>query len=188
MTGEVIGSPEYLAPGAGAGPRARARVGPVVAGRAAVRGGRGQLPVPPQDTPLSTLRAVVDEELPPPRRAGPLAPVIEGLLRKDPAERLTADRAEQDLRLIAAGGTPSGRGRPFRTDGARTAPSPCRRRPRPAANRSGHASTGRDARPARSTTPPATSSTAAAGAATEAGGPARSSSRACSRWRWRSRG
>ncbi len=59
-----------------------------------------------QDTPLSTLRAIVDEELPPPRRAGALTPVIEGLLRKDPAERLPAGRAEQELRLVGAGGAP----------------------------------------------------------------------------------
>ncbi len=85
MTGEVVGSPEFLAPERALG-RTPVRVGPVVAGRAAVRGGRGPLPFR-QDTPLSTLRAIVDEELPPPRRAGPLAPVIEGLLRKDPAER-----------------------------------------------------------------------------------------------------
>src|SRR5690606_5025530 len=59
-----------------------------------------------QDTPLSTLRAIVDEELPPPRRAGPLGPVVEGLLRKDPAERLPAGRAEEDLRAVAAGRPP----------------------------------------------------------------------------------
>lgn len=58
------------------------------------------------DTPLSTLRAIVDEELPPPYRAGPLAPVIEGLLRKDPEQRLPPERAEQDLRAVAAGGSP----------------------------------------------------------------------------------
>ncbi|MGK5633011.1 hypothetical protein ACSNOD_31840, partial [Streptomyces sp. URMC 123] len=59
-----------------------------------------------QHTPLSTLRAIVDAELPPPRRAGPLAPALEGLLRKDPALRMGADEAERLLRIVAAGGTP----------------------------------------------------------------------------------
>ncbi|MER5304557.1 serine/threonine-protein kinase [Streptomyces lasiicapitis] len=104
MTGEVVGSPEFLAPERALG----RRPGPEsdlwslgVLLYAAVEG------VSPfrLDTPLSTLRAVVDEELPPPHRAGPLAPVIAGLLRKDPAERSLAADAERDLRLVAEGRT-----------------------------------------------------------------------------------
>ncbi|MBB0246391.1 protein kinase, partial [Streptomyces alkaliphilus] len=105
MTGELVGSPEYLPPeralGRTPGPESDLwSLGVLL--HACVEG------VSPfrRGTPLATLRAIVDEEPPPTPRGGPLVPVIEGLLRKDPAERMTADGAERLLRGIAAGDTP----------------------------------------------------------------------------------
>src|SRR5690349_23109137 len=55
---------------------------------------------------LSTMQAVVEEEADPLQHAGPLAPVIGALLRKDPATRPDAATAEQMLAEAAEGRRP----------------------------------------------------------------------------------
>ncbi|MFE9256902.1 protein kinase [Streptomyces sp. NPDC006879] len=103
MTGEVVGSPEFLAPelalGRDPGPESDLwSLGVLL--YAAVEGSSPFR----RDTLLSTLRAVVDQELPEPRRAGSLSPVLEGLLRKEPSQRMAAEETERLLRVVAAGG------------------------------------------------------------------------------------
>ncbi|MBT2406545.1 MULTISPECIES: serine/threonine-protein kinase [unclassified Streptomyces] len=53
----------------------------------------------------STLAAIVTEPLPEARRAGPLAPVLQALMAKEPANRPAAGQAREMLEQVAAGGT-----------------------------------------------------------------------------------
>ncbi|MFJ5998220.1 protein kinase [Streptomyces sp. NPDC092370] len=106
-TGEVVGSVDYLAPervrGHDPGPSSDlwalgATLYTAVEGRSPFR----------RTTPLTTMQAVVEEEAAELRHAGPLAPVITALLRKDPGTRPGAAEAEQMLAEAAEGRRPSG--------------------------------------------------------------------------------
>ncbi|GAA3410776.1 serine/threonine-protein kinase [Streptosporangium vulgare] len=68
---------------------------------------------PPHDRggALPTMHAILNDEPEPPAHAGPLTPVLEGLLRKDPALRMPYKEAERLLRRVAEGE----RDRPART-------------------------------------------------------------------------
>src|SRR5204862_6863552 len=56
-----------------------------------------------RETPLATLTAIVSDPPRPCRNAGALAPVLDGLLAKDPQQRLSPDAARDMLAAITHG-------------------------------------------------------------------------------------
>ncbi|MEU1308194.1 serine/threonine-protein kinase [Streptomyces cinnamoneus] len=101
-TGDLVGSAEYLAPERAMGRRPGIPSDLWSLGTLLYVAVEGVSPFRRGDA-LSTLRAVVDDDPAPPRRAGLLAPLLEGLLRKDPEARMGSAEAEQLLEAVASG-------------------------------------------------------------------------------------
>ncbi|WP_329118472.1 serine/threonine-protein kinase [Streptomyces sp. NBC_01465] len=102
-TGAFVGSPEYTAPermqGAKAGPEADLwSLGALLCAALS-----GRTPFH-RDSLGGVLHAVVADEIRPPAEAGPLLPVVRGLLERDPARRLNVADAERLLRPYAGMG------------------------------------------------------------------------------------
>ncbi|MFF8615920.1 protein kinase [Streptomyces sp. NPDC015350] len=126
-TGSIIGSPDYMAPERIRGDEDDPSSDLWSLGMMLYVAVEGRHPLR-KATTLATLAAVLDEEIPPPRRAGPLAPVLEALLTRSPADRPGADELD---RMLAAVGTASAAAAPRQDPRApRDAVPP---RPRPSA-------------------------------------------------------
>ena len=102
QTGMLIGSPAYIPP-----ERARGRVAVPASdmwslGVTMYAAVEGKSPFERPDAMASLVAVLTDEPEPAPN-AGPLRPIIEGLLRKDPAERLSVDEVATMLDRILAG-------------------------------------------------------------------------------------
>ena len=100
-TGMLVGAPSYISPERARGrvPGAPADLWSLGATMYAMVEGH-----PPYDkgSALSTLTAVMTEELVPPANGGSLAPVIAGLLRKDPEQRFDEPTTRQLLLRVLA--------------------------------------------------------------------------------------
>lgn len=106
-SGELVGSLDYLPPerAQGQDPTPASDIWSLgMTLYAAVEGGG----TPFRRTSVwSTLTAIVTEPLPEPRRAGPLTPVLQALMAKNPADRPSAAHARSLLEAVAEGREPA---------------------------------------------------------------------------------
>lgn len=107
-SGPILGSPQFVSP-----ERARDGSSTIAAdlwsfGATLYAAVEGRPPFH-RASAMATLTALATEDPDPPARAGPLAPVLLGLLRRDPAERLTAAEARDALVAVAVSDVGTGR-------------------------------------------------------------------------------
>ncbi|MFD4000154.1 serine/threonine-protein kinase [Streptomyces rubiginosohelvolus] len=127
MTGALIGSPDYIAPERIRGTEGDPSSDLWSLGMMLYVAVEGRHPLR-RATTLATLAAVLDEEIPPPVRAGALAPVLSALLTRDIPARPDAETLDRLLAEAARGG-------------ASTPPTPTERvreRPASASRGTGH--------------------------------------------------
>jgi tRNA A-37 threonylcarbamoyl transferase component Bud32 len=102
-SGILIGSPSYLAPERARGATATPAADLWSLGATLYAAVEGRPPFD-RNTTIAVLTAVVSDDPDPPHRAGPLWPVITGLLRKDPGARLGPAEVQRLLSRVAADG------------------------------------------------------------------------------------
>jgi len=100
MTGQMVGSPAYMAPERINGDTAAPAADLWALGVTLYTAVTGRSPFQRDDT-QATIAAILTRPPPVPAGVGNLWPVLAGLLEKDPARRLTADRARPLLAVEA---------------------------------------------------------------------------------------
>jgi eukaryotic-like serine/threonine-protein kinase len=119
--GALVGSPSYMAPERANGDEPRPPVDLWSLGATLYTAVEGR---PPFDRgePMATLMAVVSEQPAPMLRAGPLEPVLRGLLTKDPARRTTPEQARRQLTALLSSPPPPPAATPDRPQSPRPVP------------------------------------------------------------------
>ena len=100
--GALIGSPSYMAPERVTGEEPRPPVDLWSLGATLYAAVEGRPPFARAE-PMATMMSVVSEHPAPMLRAGPLEPVLRGLLTKDPTARSTAAQVREALNAVLTG-------------------------------------------------------------------------------------
>lgn len=104
QTGLVAGTPAYLAPEVARGHKPTPSSDIFSLGATLYAAVEGAPPFGGSgENSLALLHRVAAGDVPPPRQAGPLTPVLGGMLRTDPEQRLTAVQVGEALRAVASG-------------------------------------------------------------------------------------
>ncbi|GLU50070.1 serine/threonine-protein kinase [Nocardiopsis ansamitocini] len=98
-TGNLLGSPSYLAPEQARGEAAAPYTDMWSLGTTLYAALHGSPPFQ-RSSPMATLTAVVTEDVPPALAAGPLRPLLEALLDKNPGNRPTVHEAAEILQEV----------------------------------------------------------------------------------------
>ena len=106
MSGVILGSPSYMAPEQANGRGADKEADLWSLGATLFFAAEGRPPFA-KDSAIATLASVVDDPTPEPRRASNLAPVVRGLLEKDPSSRPASADLRRDLERVAQGAATS---------------------------------------------------------------------------------
>ncbi|WP_406252060.1 protein kinase [Streptomyces atratus] len=109
-TGSIIGSPDYMAPERIRGAEGDPSSDLWSLGMMLYVAVEGRHPLR-KATTLATLAAVLDEEIPPPRQAGPLTPVLDALLTRDTAARPGPEELDRMLASVSEPAPAPGPGR-----------------------------------------------------------------------------
>ncbi|MDA1358453.1 serine/threonine-protein kinase [Glycomyces luteolus] len=132
--GKVLGSAHYIAPERAVGHPAEPASDVFSLGVTLYAAVEGRPPFDRGDA-VSTMRAVVQEPPESPRHAGPLTPLIGGMLAKDPQQRAPLPQVRQELQSLLAGPLGTGgipqQSPPFQQQAAYQDVSPPRTGPRP---------------------------------------------------------
>ncbi|MGW0733142.1 protein kinase domain-containing protein [Streptomyces sp. NPDC002851] len=103
-TGEMVGSINYMAPERIRGQKSGPASDLWALGATLYQAVEGHPPFR-RDTAMEAAYAIAVDPLEPPKQAGPMTPLIEALLSKDPEDRPSAEQTEQALRTARSGGS-----------------------------------------------------------------------------------